>query len=144
MKKVFVALTDKNFLEHFKSLYYSAIKIGKWDGDFVVIVPESDKGEFDEKDFKGVKFFYGDTLEGEPRPHYYKYYLFDDYFKQWDWIFYCDLDVLFFNEIDFDLKNKKKDVMYANDCNYSPMCYQFEHRPDERKKFNKKQMERYE
>ena len=142
--KVFVALADKNFLEHFKSLYYSAIKIGKWDGDFVVIVPESDKGEFDEKDFKGVKFFYGDTLEGEPRPHYYKYYLFDDYFKQWDWIFYCDLDVLFFNEIDFDLKNKKKDVMYANDCNYSPMCYQFEHRPDERKKFNKKQMERYE
>ena len=66
MKKVFVALTDKNFLEHFKSLYYSAIKIGKWDGDFVVIVPESDKGEFDEKDFKGVKFYnvYRENLKG--------------------------------------------------------------------------------
>ena len=58
MKKVFVVLSDKNYLEHFKSLYYSAITIGKWDGDFVVIVPESDKGEFDENEFKGVKFFY--------------------------------------------------------------------------------------
>ena len=142
--KVFVALTDKNFLEHFKSLYYSAITIGKWDGDFVVIVPESDKGEFDEEEFKGVKFFYGETLEGEPRPHYYKYYLFDDYFKQWDWIFYCDLDVLFFNEIDLDLENRNKDVMYANDCNYSPLCYQFEYRDDEVKGFNEKQMKRYE
>jgi hypothetical protein len=142
--KVFVVLTDKNFLEHFKSLYYSAITIGKWDGDFVVIVPESDKDEIDEEKFKGVKFFYGKTLEDTPRPHYYKYYLFDEYFKQWDWIFYCDLDVLFFNEIDLDLDNRKKDVMYANDCNYSPLCYQFEYRPQERKKFNKKQMERYE
>ena len=142
--KVFVALTDKNFLEHFKSLYYSAITIGKWDGDFVVIVPESDKGEFDEEEFKGVKFFYGETLEGEPRPHYYKYYLFDDYFKQWDWIFYCDLDVLFFNEIDLDLENRNKDVMYANDCNYSPLCYQFEYRDDEVKGFNEEQMKRYE
>ena len=142
--KVFVALTDKNFLEHFKSLYYSAITIGKWDGDFVVIVPESDKEEINEDEFKGVKFFYGETLEGEPRPHYYKYYLFDDYFKQWDWIFYCDLDVLFFNEIDLDLENRNKDVMYANDCNYSPLCYQFEYRDDEVKGFNEEQMKRYE
>ena len=58
MKKVFVVLSDKNYLEHFKSLYYSAIKIGKWDGDFVVIVPESDKGEFDEKDFNYWWTFY--------------------------------------------------------------------------------------
>ncbi len=142
--KVFVALADKNFLKHFKSLYYSALTIGKWDGDFVVIMPESDKGEFDESEYKGVKFFYGETLEGEPRPHYYKYYLFDEYFKQWDWIFYCDLDVLFFNEIDLDLDNKKVNIMYANDCNYSPLCYQFEYRDEMREKFNKKQRERYE
>ena len=144
MKKVFVVLSDKNYLEHFKSLYYSAITIGKWDGDFVVIVPESDKEEINEDEFKGVKFFYGETLKGEPRPHYYKYYLFDDYFKQWDWIFYCDLDVLFFNEIDLDLDNRKKDVVYANDCNYTPLCYQFEHRKEQRENFNKKQIERYE
>ena len=144
MKKVFVVLSDKNYLEHFKSLYYSAITIGKWDGDFVVIVPESDKGEFDENEFKGVKFFYGESLSGDPRTHYYKYYLWDEYFKQWDWIFYCDLDVLFFNEIDLDLDNRKKDVVYANDCNYTPLCYQFEHRKEQRENFNKKQIERYE
>ena len=99
--KVFVALADKKFLEHYKSLFFSAITIGKWDGDFVLIVQESDEGTFDEKEFtdKGVKFFYGETLPGEPKPHYYKYYLWTDYFKQWDWIFYCDLDVLFFKRV---------------------------------------------
>ena len=143
--KVFVALADKKFLEHYKSLFFSAITIGKWDGDFVLIVPESDEGTFDEKEFtdKGVKFFYGETLPGEPKPHYYKYYLWTDYFKQWDWIFYCDLDVLFFNEIDLDLNYRRKDIFYANNCNGSPLCYQFEYRPDEVKKFSEKQMERY-
>jgi len=143
--KVLVALANKKFLEHYKSMFFSAITVGKWDGDFVLIVPESDKGEFDEKEFtdKGVKFFYGETLPGEPKPHYYKYYMWTDYFKQWDWIFYCDLDVLFFNEIDLDLKNKLKEILYANDCNYTPLCYQFEYRDDEVKKFNKKQLKKH-
>ena len=90
MKNVFVALADKNYLQHYKSLLFGAITVGKWDGDFVLIMPESDKGEFDEKEFtdKGVKFFYGETLPGNPRPHYYKYYMWTEYFKKWDWIFY--------------------------------------------------------
>jgi hypothetical protein len=124
---------------------FGAITVGKWDGDFVLIMPESDKGEFDEKEFtdKGVKFFYGETLPGNPRPHYYKYYMWTEYFKKWDWIFYCDLDVIFFNEIDLDLNNRKKDVMYANDSNYTPLCYQFEYREPQLEKFNKKQLKKY-
>ena len=68
MKKVFVALADKKFIEHSKSLIYSAKVDGKWEGDFVLIVPESDKGEFDEKEFtdKGVEIFFGKTLPGNP------------------------------------------------------------------------------
>jgi len=143
MNKVFVVLADKKFLGHFKSLYYSAVTNGKWNDDFVVIIPESDKDEINEDDYKGVKFFYGKTLEGEPRPHYYKYYLFDDYFKQWDWIFYCDMDVLFFNEIDLDLDKKRKDVIYANECNESPLLHQFEHRPNKIKDFNERQNDRF-
>jgi len=128
MKKVFVALANKKFIEHSKSLIYSAKEDGKWESDFVLIVPESDRGEFDEKEFtdKGVEIFFGKTLPGNPRPHYYKYYLWTDYFKHWDWIFYCDTDVLFFNKIDLDLNNRQEDILYANDCNGTKLGEQFE------------------
>ena len=46
--KVLVALADKKFIEYSKSLFYSAKVDGLWDGDFVIIVPEGDKGKFDE------------------------------------------------------------------------------------------------
>ena len=115
MKKVFVALADKKFIEHTKSLFHSAKVDGEWDGDFVLIVPEEDRGTFDEKEFtdKGVEIFFGKNLPGNPSAHYYKYYLWTEYFKKWDWIFYCDVDVLFFNKINFDLTNRKKDILYT-------------------------------
>jgi len=143
--KVFVALANKKFIEHSKSLFYSAKVDGEWDGDFVLIVPEEDKGTFDENEFTthGVKIFYGKTLPGNPKPHYYKYYLWTEYFKKWDWIFYCDIDVLFFNKIEFDLDNRQKDVLYANDCNGTPLSYQFEYRSDKVEKFSKEQDEKY-
>ena len=40
--KVFVALANKKFIEHSKSLFHSAKVDGKWNGDFVLIVPEKD------------------------------------------------------------------------------------------------------
>ena len=130
--KVFVALANKKFIEHSKSLFHSAKVDGKWNGDFVLIVPEKDRDTFNEKEFtdKGVEIFYGKTLPGNPKPHYYKYYLWTEYFKQWDWIFYCDMDVLFFNKIDFDLEDKQKDILYTNDCAGTPLSYQFEYRKE--------------
>ena len=127
MKKVFVALADKKFIEHTKSLFHSAKVDGEWDGDFVLIVPEEDRGTFDEKEFtdKGVEIFFGKNLPGNPSAHYYKYYLWTEYFKKWDWIFYCDVDVLFFNKISFDLTNRKKDILYTNDCNGTKLNEQF-------------------
>jgi hypothetical protein len=145
LKKVFVALADKKFLEHSKSLFYSAKVDGKWDGDFVLVVPEEDRGTFNEKEFndKGINIFFGKTLSGNPKTHYYKYYLWTEYFKKWDWIFYCDMDVLFFNEIKFDLQNRQKDVLYANDCNGTCLKFQFEYREDEVKNFNDEQRQKY-
>ena len=148
MKKVFVALANKKFIEHTKSLFYSAKVDGKWDGDFVLIVPEEDRGTFDEKLFEdndtlSVTIFYGKKLPGYPSAHYYKYYLWTKFFKKWDWIFYCDTDVLFFNKIEFDLKNKKKDILYTNDCAELPLSYQFEYRNEKVEKFTKEQDEKY-
>jgi hypothetical protein len=144
--KVFVALANKKFIEHSKSLFYSAKVDGKWDGDFVLIVPEEDRDTFNEKEFtdRGVEIFFGKTLPGKPKPHYYKYYLWTEYFKKWDWIFYCDMDVLFFNKIEFDLESRQKDILYANDCNGTCLKFQFEYRDFEVKRFNEEQQQKYE
>jgi len=144
MKKVFVALANKKFIEHSKSLFHSAKVDGKWDGDFVLIVPEEDRGTFDEKEFtdKGIEIFFGKNLTGNPSAHYYKYYLWTEYFKKWDWIFYCDVDVLFFNKINFDLNNRKKDILYTNDCNGTLLNKQFEHRDWVLEKFDNEQIEK--
>tara|TARA_B100000686_G_scaffold192468_1_gene199157 strand:+ start:3465 stop:4205 length:741 start_codon:yes stop_codon:yes gene_type:complete len=99
MKKVFVTLSDENFLQYVQPLETCVREVGKWDGDFVCITKDSE---------------FVDELPYNPDIHFYKMYLFHEYFKQWDWIFFCDLDVLFFNEIDFDLDNKQKDILYAN------------------------------
>mgnify|MGYP001210986516 CR=1 FL=1 len=144
MKKVLVALANKKFIEHTKSLFYSAKTQGDWEGDFVIIVPESDKGKFDEKEFtdKGIEIFYGKTLPGNPKPHYYKYYLWTEHFKQWDWIFYCDLDVLFFNKIEFGFLNDTE-VLYANDCNGTLLNFQFEYRGYKVEKFDQETRDKY-
>ena len=145
MKKVLVTLANKKFIEYSKSLFHSARVDGRWDGDFVLIVPKEDKGKFDEKEFtnKGIEIFYGKTLPGNPSAHYYKYYLWTEYFKKWDWIFYCDLDVLFFNKIDFDLKSRQKDVLYANDCNGTLLHFQFEYRDYKVKEFDEETRDKY-
>jgi len=128
MKKVFVALADRKFIPYSKSLFYSARVDGEWDGDFVLIVPEKDKDSYDFSEFynRGINVFFVPALIGDPPPTYYRFYLFTEYFKKWDWIFYCDMDVLFFNKIDFNFKDRKSDVMYANDCNGVPLYQQFE------------------
>ena len=100
MKKVFVTLTNKEFLPYVKPLEVCAKEVGKWDGDFVCITEDS---EFVKK------------IPGNPSIHFYKMFLFHEYFNQWDWIFYCDLDVMFLNKINLELKNRQKDILYAND-----------------------------
>ena len=115
-KKVLVTLANYDYIEYSKSLFVSAKLSGKWDGDFVLIVPEEDEGTFDEKEFidNGIQIYYGDLLDGNPSTHFYKIYLFEKYFAQWDWIFYTDLDVLFFNNIEFNLDKRDKFNLHAN------------------------------
>ena len=115
-KKVLVTISNYDYIEYSKSLFASAKIDGKWDGDFVLIIPKSDKGKFDEKEFidNGIQIYYGDLLDGNPSTHFYKIYLFEKYFTQWDWIFYTDLDVLFFNNIELNLDIRDKSNLYAN------------------------------
>ena len=116
MKKVFVALANNDYVKYSKILFHSAKVDGKWDGDFVLIIPEEDKetSKVTELTKLGVKIFYGKSLPSKPPVHFYKFYLFDEYFKKWDWIFFCDLDVLFLNKIKFNLEERDKSKLFAN------------------------------
>jgi len=116
MNKVLVTIANYDYLEYSKSLFTSAKLNGKWDGDFVLIVPEEEKDKIDEKVFneKGIFIYYVKSLKSNPPVNFYKIYLLDEYFGKWDWIFYTDLDVLFFNKIELDLDTRKKDYLYAN------------------------------
>lgn len=115
MKKVFVTLANKEFLPYVKPLEVCAKEVGKWDGDFVCITEDS---EFVKK------------IPGNPSIHFYKMFLFHEYFNQWDWIFYCDLDVMFLNKIDLELESKDTDFIYANNDNLN-FKEQFEPFPSE-------------
>ncbi len=115
-KKVLVTISNYDYIEYSKSLFASAKIDGEWDGDFVLIVPEEDKDKIDKTTFnkKGINVYFAKTLIGNPEVNFYKIYLLDEYFKQWDWIFYTDLDVIFFNKIELDLDNRNVNYLYAN------------------------------
>ena len=142
MKKVLVTLANKDYINHAKSIFVNVREEGEWNGDLVLMVPEDDK-EFVDVDlfnYNDVQVLFLPNLEKGKYPldlnttldvkfhsiNCYKIHLFgNDYFKQWDWIFYTDLDVWYFNKIDFDLDNKRKDFLYANTCKGSSLQYQF-------------------
>ena len=97
MKKVFVTVANKKFLPYVKPLESQMRKLGKWDGDFFTI---QENTEF---------------IEDRSIPiHFYKMYLFHDYFKKYDWIFYCDLDVMVLDKVNLNLESRDKNFIYAN------------------------------
>ena len=103
MKKVLVTLADDNYVPYVGHLENCARIAGGWDGDFECITRASD--------------FY-EELPSSPSIQFYKMLLFTDHFKQWDWIFYCDLDVLFFNKINlFGEAHRGENFIYAPDSN---------------------------
>ena len=84
MKKVFVTVANKKFLPYVKPLESQMRKLGKWDGDFFTI---QENTEF---------------IEDRSIPiHFYKMYLFHDYFKKYDWV----------KESPCTIVSKKKDVI---------------------------------
>jgi len=116
MKKVLVAYTDYNYLKYVRAWVHGARDIGKWDGDIVVIIPYCDKVKVEEKEFSDldIKFFYPKEFGPNFYIHYYKLFIFDDYFKQWDWVFHVDLDVVFYSKIELGLSERNENLFYAN------------------------------
>lgn len=96
--------------------------MGKWDGEFCLITTEDTDFELTkELETNGVHIFRAPILPENPSIHFYKMFLFDEYFKKWDWVLYSDLDVLFLNPIQLNLTEKNKEVLYTKKDSYSFM-----------------------
>jgi len=113
-KKVLVTVVNNDWAYYARQMFMSAILKGKWDGDFVLILTEESELEsfyiFD----RLVQVYRPPELSKNPPPHFYKMYLFDEFFSKWDWIMFSDTDVLFLGEIDKKLFDRDKKLLYAN------------------------------
>lgn len=106
MKKVFVLISDKNYLEHAKSLFFAAKDIGKWDGDLCLIA-----NNVDENLLLDFKKFGVEVIHKKIDNYYYaNYFIFDTYMKKWDYLMYMDCDFTIFgdlnNIVSDEIKNK--------------------------------------
>jgi hypothetical protein len=108
MKKVLVLVSDKNYLEHAKSLFYAAKTVGKWDGDFCLIA-----NNINEKETLTDFINFGvEIIHKEIDNYYYaNYFIFDFYMKKWDYVIYMDCDFTIFGNLNDtvsdDIKTKK-------------------------------------
>jgi hypothetical protein len=95
MKKVFVLISDENYLEHAKSLFYAAKTIGKWDGDLCLI-----SNNVREEKLTEFKKFGVDIFNINEKNYYYaNFFIFDTYFKKWDYLISMDCDFTIFGDL---------------------------------------------
>jgi hypothetical protein len=95
MKKVFVLISDKNYLEHAKSLFFAAKDIGKWKDDLCLIANNVDDDLLE--DFKN---FGVEIIHKKIDNYYYaNFFIFDIYMKKWDYVVYMDCDFTIFDDL---------------------------------------------
>ena len=112
-KKVMVFICDGNLLDKVKPLIHNAKTKGKWNGDFVLLVPESiDTSLFDDDKDNDLIVYKVPDLMGATI-HFHKIFLFDDFFKEWDWVLYSDLDVWYLDTIELNLDLRNTNKLYA-------------------------------
>jgi len=113
-KSVMVFLADETMFDKIPPLMLNAINDGLWKGDFVVITPpDSDTKYLDDRN---ITIYKPQELYDTPI-HFYKMFMFDEYFTDWDWVLYVDLDVWFTNPIDLKLDERDRSRLYARKDN---------------------------
>jgi len=95
MKKVFVIVSDYNYLEHSKYLFYSAVNQGKWAGDLCLIANNVEDNLLDDFRKFGVHIL---PIKME-NFYYAKFYIFDEFFKKWDFLTFLDCDFTIFGDL---------------------------------------------
>ncbi len=93
--KIIVFVADENYSDHVKSIAANCRIQGNYTGEFAVICPPNSQVS---ADFKRYGF---NVLERDSKTFFRKFYVFDEYFKQWDKVLYLDCDVV----VQDDLEN---------------------------------------
>jgi len=110
-KNLIVTLADSNFIDQVKQLFSSVYFNAGWEGDYLLLacgLSEGDKLWFENK---GIivysQPFLSDSLLGlksYPPIVLSKFYLFKEYFKQWQKIIFLDADIIVSASLDNLLK----------------------------------------
>ena len=92
MKKVFVLISDFAYLEHAKSLFYNVRNEGGWKHDLCLIANNLVGHDLSDFENFGVNILYRNC------ENWYKInlYIFDEFFKKWDYVVYMDCDFFVF------------------------------------------------
>jgi hypothetical protein len=102
MKKVFVLISDKNYLEHAKSLFYAAKTIGNWNHDLCLIANNVDDTYLEDFRKFGVEIIYKKI----DNYYYANYFIFDMYMKKWDYVVYMDCDFTIFGDLNLVVEDE--------------------------------------
>jgi hypothetical protein len=94
MKKVFIVISDENYLDHAGALFINAMNEGEWDGDFCLIA--NNVHENNPKLDKFKKLNINILHRNSENPYIINLHIFDEYFKKWDYVIYMDCDFMIF------------------------------------------------
>lgn len=111
MKKVFVVISDKTYLNHAKYLLSSAKNDGKWEGDFCLIANNIDSDDNELLDFKK---FGTEIIHINDNNYYFaNFHVFDKKMKKWDYVMSMDCDFTIFGNLNdiIDVETMKKNVI---------------------------------
>lgn len=104
MKKVLILISDKNYLEHAKSLFANARLDGKWDGDLCLIA-----NNVEDKDLVDFKKFGVEIIHKSTNYIYLNnFFIYDEYIKKWDYAIYMDCDFMIFDDLSKILSDEIK------------------------------------
>ena len=92
--QVIIFVTDENYLDHVKSIAINCREQGRYKGDFALICPHSDEIR---KEFESYGFH---VLERGSKTFFQKFYVFDEYFKKWEFALYLDCDCVIQDDLE--------------------------------------------
>jgi len=112
MKKVLTLISDTNYLEHAKSLFFAVRAQGKWKHDLCLIA-----NNVDDSLLEGFKKFGVHVFKISESNYYYaNLHVFDSFFKNWEYVVSMDCDFTIFDDLNslFDSEIENSDYILVD------------------------------
>tara|TARA_B100000965_G_C19558990_1_gene743587 strand:- start:964 stop:1725 length:762 start_codon:yes stop_codon:yes gene_type:complete len=151
-----VLLANKQYIKYFDQIYHDLRLVGKFDGDIIFLtdtktnckkIEKIDDKNLIIKRFEKIKFpritnqqlnKIQDGRNKKKSFQWHKFYLFDEYFKNWDYIFYLDINMKIKNNINPLLETGSKNTLFAPFDGYPDLDWKLRSQFDEKNTYIKK------